>query len=190
MNNQNLIIYDFDELYKILIEIKKDININFEKVSKNQLSELSFESNSLIFTKKNIPGINANNQIIFDKFPLPIFKLIEKINIEFLKKNFNNQSEISIGMYKFNLNSREMTYNNLKLKLTEKEINSIVYLSKAVNSVKVHELQSKVWGYQSELETHTVETHIYRLRKKISKIFNDKDFIKSNKDGYEINKKK
>ena len=74
MNNQNLIIYEFDELYKILIEIKKDININFEKVSKNQLSELSFESNSLIFTKKNIPGINANNQIIFDKFPLHIFK--------------------------------------------------------------------------------------------------------------------
>ena len=52
MNNQNLIIYEFDELYKILIEIKKDININSEKVSKNQLSELSFESNSLIFTKK------------------------------------------------------------------------------------------------------------------------------------------
>ena len=52
MNNQNLIIYEFEELYKILIEIKKDININFEKVSKNQLSELSFESNSLIFTKK------------------------------------------------------------------------------------------------------------------------------------------
>jgi len=121
---------------------------------------------------------------------LPILKLIEKINIEFLKKNFNNQSEISIGMYKFNLNSREMTYDNLKLKLTEKEINSIVYLSKAMNSVKVQELQSNVWGYQSELETHTVETHIYRLRKKISKIFNDKDFIKSNKDGYEINKKK
>ena len=188
MNNQNLIIYEFDELYKILIEIKKDININFEKVSKNELSELNSKSSSLIFTKNKIPGIN--NQIIFDKFPVPIFKLIEKINIEFLKKNFNDQSEISIGIYKFNLNSREMTYGNLKLKLTEKEINSIVYLSRATNSVKIEELQSKVWSYHSELETHTVETHIYRLRKKISKIFNDKDFIKSNKDGYQINKKK
>ena len=65
MNSQNLIIYEFDELYKILIEIKKDININFEKASKNQLSELSSKSNSLIFTKNKIPGIN--NQIIFDK---------------------------------------------------------------------------------------------------------------------------
>ena len=93
-------------------------------------------------------------------------------------------------MYKFNLNSREMTFDNLKLKLTEKEINSIVYLSKAMNSVKVQELQSKVWGYQSELETHTVETHIYRLRKKILKNFDDENFIISNKDGYKINKKK
>ena len=83
-----------------------------------------------------------------------------------------------------------MTLGSLKLKLTEKEINSIVYLNKAANSVKVHELQSKVWSYQSELETHTVETHIYRLRKKILKVFNDEDFIKSNKDGYQINKKK
>ena len=56
-------------------------------------------------------------------------------------------------------------------------------------SKKIQELQSDVWGYQSELETHTVETHIYRLRKKILKIFNDKNFIISNKDGYEINKK-
>jgi DNA-binding winged helix-turn-helix (wHTH) protein len=188
MNSQNLIIYEFDELYKILIEIKKDININFEKASKNQLSELSSKSNSLIFTKNKIPGIN--NQIIFDKFPVPVFKLLEKINIEFLKKNFNDQSEISIGIYKFNLNSREMSLGSLKLKLTEKEINSIVYLNKAANSVKVHELQSKVWSYQSELETHTVETHIYRLRKKILKVFNDEDFIKSNKDGYQIKKKK
>ena len=83
-----------------------------------------------------------------------------------------------------------MTYGGLILKLTEKEINSIVYLNKATNSVKVNELQSKVWSYQSELETHTVETHIYRLRKKILKVFNDEDFIKSNKDGYQINKKK
>ena len=188
MNSQNLIIYEFDELYKILIEIKKDININLEKASKNQLSELSSKSNSLIFTKNKIPGIN--NQIIFDKFPIPVFKLLEKINTEFLKKNFNDQSEISIGIYKFNLNSREMTYGGLILKLTEKEINSIVYLNKATNSVKVNELQSKVWSYQSELETHTVETHIYRLRKKILKVFNDEDFIKSNKDGYQINKKK
>ena len=188
MNYQNLIIYEFDELYKILDEIKKDININFEKASKNQFLDLELKSNSLILTKKKISGLN--NQIIFDKFPISIFKLLERINIEFLKKKFNEQSEINIGLYKFNLNSREMFNEKVNLKLTEKEINSIIYINKSKESVKIQELQSNVWGYQSELETHTVETHIYRLRKKISKIFNDENFIISDKNGYKIIKKK
>ena len=76
-----------------------------------------------------------------------------------------------------------------KLKLTEKEINSIIYLYRAAGPVKIQELQFKVWGHQSELETHTVETHIYRLRKKILKFFNDGNFIISKKNGYEIKKK-
>ena len=83
-----------------------------------------------------------------------------------------------------------MFFNDVKLKLTEKEINSIIYLSKSTKAIKILELQSKVWGYQSELETHTVETHIYRLRKKILKTFNDNNFIISGKDGYQISKKK
>ena len=188
MNNQNLIIYDFDELYKILIENKKDLNINFEKASKNDLSMLISRPDTLVFTKKKISGLN--NQIIFDKFPISIFKLLEKINIEFIKKKFSDQSEINIGSYKFNLNSREMFFEKNNLKLTEKEINSIIYLNNAKKPIRIQELQSDVWGYQSELETHTVETHIYRLRKKILKIFNDENFIISNKDGYKIEKKK
>ncbi len=188
MNYQNLIIYEFDELYKILNEIKKDINIDLEKASINQIPDLNLRSDILILTKKKIQGLN--NQFIFDKFPISIFKLIEKINIEFLKKKFSEQSQINIGIYTFNLNSREMFQNKHNLKLTEKEINSIIYLNKAEKPVKIHELQSKVWGYQSELETHTVETHIYRLRKKISKVFDDENFIISNKDGYKIEKKK
>jgi DNA-binding response OmpR family regulator len=73
-----------------------------------------------------------------------------------------------------------------KLKLTEKEINTITYLSKSDKPVSIDELQEKVWSYQSDIETHTVETHIYRLRKKILKTFNDKDFIISEKNGYQI----
>ena len=79
-----------------------------------------------------------------------------------------------------------MFINNTKLKLTEKEINTIIYLSKSKNPVSVDELQEKVWSYQSDIETHTVETHIYRLRKKILKTFNDNNFIVSKKNGYQI----
>ena len=79
-----------------------------------------------------------------------------------------------------------MSANNIKLKLTEKEINTITYLSKSDKPVSINELQKKVWSYQSNMETHTVETHIYRLRKKILNTFNDNKFIISEKSGYQI----
>ena len=188
MNNQKLIIYEFDELYKILIEINNDVNLIITKASKNDISDFIPQPDILILTHTKISGLN--NQIIFNDFPVPILKLLEKINTEFLKINFNKQSDIMIGSYKINLNSREMSQSNLRLKLTEKEINSIIYLFNSKDEVKINELQSKVWGYQPELETHTVETHIYRLRKKILKKFNDENFILTNKSGYEIVKKK
>jgi DNA-binding response OmpR family regulator len=79
-----------------------------------------------------------------------------------------------------------MSMNDLKLKLTEKEINTIIHLSKSNKPISIDELQEKVWSYQSDIETHTVETHIYRLRKKIFNTFNDKEFIISKKNGYQI----
>ena len=188
MNNQKLIIYEFEELYKILIEINNDVNLIIQKASKNDISDFVSQPNILILTHTKISGFN--NQIIFNDFPIPILKLLEKINTEFLKINFNKQSDIIIGSYNFNLNSREMSQSDLKLKLTEKEINSIIYLFNSKDVVKIDELQSKVWGYQPELETHTVETHIYRLRKKIFKKFNDENFILTIKSGYQIGKKK
>ena len=188
MNNQKLIIYEFDELYKILIEINNDVNLIIKKASKNDIQDFISQPNTLILTQKKIS--NLDNQIIFNDFPISILKLLEKINTQFLKVNFNNKSDIMIGSYRFNLNSREMSQSDLKLKLTEKEINSIIYLFNSKDIVKIDELQSKVWGYQPELETHTVETHIYRLRKKISEKFNDENFILTNKSGYEIVKKK
>ena len=188
MNNQKLIIYEFDELYKILIEINNNVNLIIKKTSKNDIQDFISQPNTLILTQKKISSFD--NQIVFNDFPISILKLLEKINTQFLKINFNNKSDIMIGSYKFNLNSREMSQSDLKLKLTEKEINSIIYLFNSKDIVKIDELQSKVWGYQPELETHTVETHIYRLRKKISEKFNDENFILTNKSGYEIVKKK
>ena len=112
--------------------------------------------------------------------------MIEKININFLKLQFNQKSELDIGKYKINLNSRELIEKDTVLKLTEKETNIIIYLFKSKNTVGINQLQSEVWGHQSKLETHTVETHIYRLRKKIMRTFNDNSFIISQKNGYQI----
>jgi DNA-binding response OmpR family regulator len=95
---------------------------------------------------------------------------------------------LKINNYSINLNSRELILKNNKLKLTEKEINIIDYLFQSAKPVKVDQLQKKVWSYQSDIETHTVETHIYRLRRKILDTFNDNQFIISEKDGYQIKK--
>ena len=97
--------------------------------------------------------------------PIKISKLVEKINIEFLKTNFHDQSETKIGKYVINLNSREMCNKKTILKLTEKEVNIILFLANFHAPTSINKLQNEVWGYQSDLETHTVETHIYRLRK-------------------------
>ena len=136
--------------------------------------------------KSNKKYSNIRNQFVLDNLPINLFKLIEKINIEFLKLQFNSQSEVKVNNYTIDLNSREMLTKNTKLKLTEKEINTITYLSKSKKPVSVDELQEKVWSYQSDIETHTVETHIYRLRKKILNTFNDNNFITSEKNGYQI----
>ncbi|MSP10202.1 MAG: response regulator transcription factor [Pelagibacteraceae bacterium] len=186
MNNQKLIIYDFDIIYKIFNELSDNLNFKILCISKSEFIKKNFYelNNCLIITKKNIPTLK--NQIILDHFPIKILKLIERINIEFLKLKFSDQSEIDVGNYKINLNSREMFSEKGKIKLTEKESKLIVYLSKSKNPIRIQKLQSDVWDYQPQLETHTVETHIYRLRKKIIKKFSDDNFIVSNKNGYQI----
>jgi len=186
MKNQCLIINDNSTLYDILIEISDELNFSIFKNSKKDYIKIisSNDLNYLFLTKKKIPEMR--NQILINKFPLNIFKLIEKLNIEFLKLKFDERSEIKISNYIFNVNSREMKNQNYNLKLTEKEISSILYIFKAKKPVKVNELQLKVWGYQFDLETHTVETHIYRLRKKILNKFKDNNFIHSTVDGYQI----
>ena len=186
MTNQNLIIYKFTALYHILEELSSELNFNIIFVdSEDSLSsKLVNLNNYLILSNKRY--LNFDNQFVLDNKPINIFKLIEKINIEFLKIQFNSQSEFKVSNYTIDLNSREMSINNIKLKLTEKEIDTITYLSKSTKPVSVDELQEKVWSYQSDIETHTVETHIYRLRKKILSSFNDNEFIVSKKNGYQI----
>ena len=186
MSTQNLIIYKYDELYHILEELGLDLNFKIILAdSEDSLNEkVNNLNNHIIISKKKYS--NISNQFVLDNIPINIFKLVEKINIEFLKIQFNSQSEVKVSNYTIDLNSRDMLTNNNKLKLTEKEINTIIYLSKSNKAVSVDELQEKVWSYQSDLETHTVETHIYRLRKKILSTFKDNEFIISKKNGYQI----
>ena len=98
-----------------------------------------------------------------------------------------SKSDILIGKYSIDINSRSIKNNTESLKLTEREIQIIIFLNNSKEPQNIENLQRKVWGHNISLETHTVETHIYRLRKKIKEIFNDDNFLLSKKDGYTIN---
>ena len=186
VSTQNLIIYKSTSLYHILEELGLVLNFNvsFEENENSLKDKVKNLSNYLIISNKKYPDID--NQLVLKKTPIKIFKLVEKINIEFLRLQFSSQSQVKVKNYTIDLNSREMIRDNINLKLTEKEINTISYLLKSDKPVSIDELQEKVWSYQSDIETHTVETHIYRLRKKILNIFKDNEFIISKKNGYQI----
>ena len=186
MNNQNLLIYQLPYLSEIMNELEGYLNFKVTEISdqKNLNDQIKSIPNHLIITKKQIQ--KTKNLLLINEEPIKISKLIEKINIQLLKQKFNDQSEIIINKYKINLNSKEIYQDEKKLKLTEKEIQTIIYLSNSKKPITSDELQSKVWRYQKDLETHTVETHVYRLRKKFLTEFNDENFILSDNNGYKI----
>ena len=183
-------------LYEILNEIKTELSFDlkfeekFEEKYQTYLNKKNFQNIIyLIINNSRIPiekKINLNLILILEKLPIKIWKLIEKINIFFLKVNFKFQSNIFIKNYELNLNSRIISKNNKVLKLTEKEVLIILFLFNSQTPKNVNELQKQVWKQKSILETHTVETHIYRLRKKFLNYFDDNSFILSEKTGYSI----
>jgi|TARA_B100001093_G_scaffold476248_1_gene502436 hypothetical protein len=187
MINTKLLLYECKDIYEILNELNDFLKLDLNYVnSKNDL-DLHKKSHKtfLIISKKKE---NHINEIVFDKLPISIEKLLEKINLSTLKANYSQKSDISIGKYSLNLNSREIFYKKKSLKLTEQEVKILMYLNDCKSNKSVEVLQKDIWGYSLEVETHTVETHIHRLRKKFLSIFNDKDLILSTKEGYFIQK--
>ena len=182
--NQSLVILKFPVLFNILNEIKSNLNFNIEHFNNYKFKDISNEVNLVVLSSEN--KIRFQNQIKIDNYPINIEKLIEIINIQFLKNKFIQQNNFKAGKYYINLNSRAMSFSDKSIKLTEKEMKIISFLINSKVPITINKLQSEVWGYKSKLETHTVETHVYRLRKKIEKEFQDKSFILSVKNGYKI----
>ena len=193
MLSQNIFILNSKTLYDILIELKNLLNFNILHMNEKDLNKNTFDDykNYILLTNdlKNLeknPYIDMAKVLVIDDIPIPIKKLLEKINIFILKESFQTQSKKKIKDYYFDLNDRTIFKKEKKVKLTEKELQLILYLDLKKDPQNIIKLQNEIWGYNKDLETHTVETHIYRLRKKIQKEFNDEQFIKSNKKGYSL----
>ena len=185
MNSRILIIYEYQILYQILNEISEGLNFEITQSNSKDLKEFKYDpkNNYLIVSKKKIEGIK--NSLILENMPIKFEKLIEIINIKFLKNKFLDQSKIKIGEYDLDLNSRKISLGDKSLNLTERETNLIIFIKDEKN-VTIKELQKMVWDYSPDLETHTVETHIYRLRKKMKETFGDENFILNTNNGYSI----
>ena len=191
---QNVFIINFNSLYEILDEIKENLSFKIIKIKNEEdlTNNLNLDKIDFLVISKTDYKLLLNNNITdknfldFNDLPLSLKKLLELINIKLIKLKFNQQSKLVIKGYDLNLNSKFLSKDNLKLKLTEKEIEIILYLNNNKIKHKVADLQKNIWGYATNMETHTVETHIYRLRKKISDLFKDEKFILSHKNGYFI----
>ena len=194
MIKQNIFIVNFDLLYEILEEIKDNLSFNIVKFNKVEdfLKSPNLSSNDLLISQRSNlnsflnKGVNKDHILFFEDIPISINKIIELINIQLIKLRFNHQSKVRIKQYELNLNSKFFSNGSTSIKLTEKEIEIILYLNDTKKKHDVLDLQKNIWKYSEEIETHTVETHIYRLRKKISNKFNDENFILSDKSGYFI----
>ena len=194
MIKQNIFIVNFDLLYEILEEIKDNLSFNIVKFNKVEdfLKSPNLSSNDLLISQRSNlnsflnTGVNKDHILFFEDIPISINKIIELINIQLIKLRFDHQSKVCIKQYELNLNSKFFSNGSTNIKLTEKEIEIILYLNDTKKKHDVLDLQKNIWKYSEEIETHTVETHIYRLRKKISNKFNDENFILSDKSGYFI----
>ena len=214
MIKQNINIVGVPILYNILEEIKENLSFKIENFTKlddflnffnedksenknffiiTTISNKDFFINKIKLEKKNIfflcqknSKVDINHNYNVFKYPINIYNLIEKINVQLIKYKYSFQSKIRVKNYSLDLNSRTISIENKSLKLTEREMEIILFLNDCKTPQKINDLQNKVWSYSSGLETHTVETHIYRLRKKISNSFQDENFIISTDNGYFI----
>ena len=213
MNNIHLYIYGS----KVFLNIIKELNLGYnlstkEEVNLNKKKNLEFivriifpEELKLIEVKKffteNIPTIfflkdksyllkNKLSLLNFHQnlsLPVDILSFREILNILITKYSFFKKSKITINNYEIDSNQRIITREGTKVKLTEKELELILFLNNH-SGLDKSLLLKKIWNHNSELETHAFETHLHRLRKKIERFFKDKKFIIEKNSLYYLSK--
>ena len=214
MNQVTISIFGSKVFYEILTETKyfSEFKIEFYS-SLSDLTEKNLSTGRIIIfflNEKNINEVNnlnnvnspkiiiqsnsKKNKFNLEKFfdienvnlPIKILDFYKRVKTVFSKYEFQKSSLIQLGEYTINKNERKIKKNNIELKLTEKEINILTLFTIHNGPLNKEFFLEHVWNYSSKTDTHTVETHIHRLRKKILEKFKDKNFIKSDIKGYYI----
>ena len=150
------------------------------------------EDNEIITNSNNLKVLVSNmkkqsqNFSAFLKLPSSLREINAVIENVAAKKVFSKNSSIEIKKYLLNKNEKKLSKNKNEIILTEKEIQLLELFLNNKKPISKDEILSSVWNYSSNADTHTVETHIYRLRKKINDKFLDENFIINTKDGYSL----
>ena len=199
MNNVHLDIIGSDSFYTLLKELDFNYVISLNGDTKNntnyfsvrivfaeelqltKLKKLSFDNIPTIFLLNNSNFLSKNKISLLDFhisliLPIEILSFKEILNILLTKYNFFKKSKIIVKGYEIDSNQRLIIKKGKKAKLTEKELELILILSKN-NGLDKSFLLKNIWNHNSDLESHAFETHLHRLRKKINNIFEDSNFI-------------
>ena len=177
----NLCLDDAKKKNYLVIFFVSGLDKNFyNEIKKNNFPLIFVNESSYV---KNILSDELNDQL---NMPFAILDFKKKIINAFAKNEFKKNSLIYLNNYIIDKNERKIKKNNLELQLSEKEISFLILFSKNKEPISRSLVLKNVWNYSSESETHTVETHIHRLRKKILEKFDDNNFIKNNNKGYYI----
>ena len=172
-------------------EINKETLNNHDVLILHQDGLLGDSLEKLLKDSKKIKILVSNtsskkkdqfNEII--SLPVKISDLNQIVENAVTKKNFTKNSSILIKQYKLDKNEKKLIKNKNYILLTEKEIQLLELFLENKKPISKNIILKEVWKYSTSADTHTVETHIYRLRKKIKSKFSDENFILNNKDGY------
>ena len=177
----DLCIQNAEKHNQLVVFFPKEININFY----DKIKECNFP---LILIGKSLKSLKQLSGSLQEQFKIP-FSMIDfekKITLLVAKNEFKKNSLIKLNDYIIDKNERKIKKNNLEIQLSEKEVNFLILFSVNKEPISRNLVLKKVWKYSQETETHTVETHIHRLRKKILEKFGDTNFIKNNSKGYYI----
>ena len=206
MHKINVLTFGSKNFNTSLEELKDFLNFNLITTN-DDLNNQAFENHDVLFAhhdclnrssiqkllretnKIKILVTNSNNaslELFTDKLLLPtsIKDINDIVENSIVKKSFNINSSIKIKDYILNKNEKKLIKDNIYILLTEKEIQLLELFLKNDNAISKNKILNEVWGYSSDADTHTVETHIYRLRKKIKSMFSDENFIINEKTGY------
>ena len=179
--NLDLCVKDAEEQNLLVVFFINKKNKSF--FSKNKISKFP---SILIFNSSTLKSVLSGKLSEQLKMPFTILEFEKKVISLIAKNEFKSNSLIQLNDYTIDKNERKLERNNLKLQLSEKEINFLILFTKIKEPISRNSVLKEVWHYSLESETHTVETHIHRLRKKILEKFGDNNFIKNNSKGYYI----